>query len=150
MSDDFAELIEAWIDIWNGDLALTDSTVHEGFTSHAAPLGGGPVQDSVGRENLKTWVGGLRTAIPDLLFTVHIGPVISGDVIVLRWLAEGTYQGGFPGAADDAVGRHVSFYGNDILRVADGLLAEYWIHADGLWLLQQLGVREIPPLVRKP
>ena len=32
----------------------------------------------------------------------------------------------------------------DILRVADGKLAEYWGDADSLLFIQQLGVREVP------
>ncbi|WP_410598539.1 ester cyclase [Amycolatopsis sp. lyj-90] len=148
MAGEFAKLAESWVAIWNGDLALTETTVPEDFTWHAAPLDGGPVRATVGRENLKTWVGGLRAAFPDLLFTVHIGPIVDGDVLVLRWLAEGTYRGGFPGADEEQVGRRVSFHGTDILRVADGLIAEYWINADILWLFEQLGVRELP--VRTP
>ena len=44
----------------------------------------------------------------------------------MRWKAHGTYGGGFPAAAPDAVGRHVTFTGTDTLRIADGKLAEYW------------------------
>jgi hypothetical protein len=146
MSADFAKLAQAWADIWNGDLSLVDSTVHEDFVSHAAPLVGGPAQDSTGRENLGTWVGGVRSVMPDLTFTVHIGPLVDGAFMVLRWYAEGTYQGGFPVAAEEAVGRRIAFYGTDTLRVADGVLAEYWVNADSLWFVQQLGVRDVPAL----
>jgi hypothetical protein len=62
----------------------------------------------------------------------------------LRWKAQGTYQGGFPGAPSEAVGREVTFTGTDTLRIADGKLAEYWANADSLLFFQQLGVREVP------
>lgn len=142
----FARLAQSWADIWNGDLSLTDSTVHENFVSHAAPLAGGPTADATGRDNLNTWVSGIRALIPDLKFTIQVGPLITGPFVVLRWRAQGTYQGGLPGAAEQAVGRPLVFYGTDVLKVADGLLAEYWANADSLWFVQQLGMREVPAL----
>jgi hypothetical protein len=32
----------------------------------------------------------------------------------------------------------------DTLRIADGMLAEYWANADSLLFFQQLGVRAVP------
>lgn len=49
-------------------------------------------------------------------------------------------------ARPDAAGREVVFTGTDILRIADGMLAEYWLSADSLLFSQQLGVREVPAL----
>ena len=43
-----------------------------------------------------------------------------------------------PGAGA-APGTVVSFGGIDILRVADGLVAEYWLNDDLLSLMQQIG-----------
>jgi len=34
--------------------------------------------------------------------------------------------------------------GTDTLRIADGMLAEYWANADSLLFFQQLGIREVP------
>jgi len=62
----------------------------------------------------------------------------------VRWKADGTYAGGFPGAPAEAIGRPITFTGTDTLHVADGKLAEYWANADSLLFFQQLGVREIP------
>jgi SnoaL-like polyketide cyclase len=62
----------------------------------------------------------------------------------VRWKAHGTYIGDFPGAAPEAVGREVTFTGTDTLRIAGGMLAEYWANADSLLFIQQLGVREVP------
>jgi predicted ester cyclase len=36
-------------------------------------------------------------------------------------------------------GTEVTFGGIDIMRVADGRLAEYWVSSDGISLMQQLG-----------
>ncbi len=52
--------------------------------------------------------------------------------MVVRWKARGTYQGGFPGASPEAVGREVSFTGTDTPRIAGGKLAEYRANTDSL------------------
>jgi hypothetical protein len=56
-----------------------------------------------------------------------------------------TAAGGFPGAPPEAAGRDLTFTGTDILRIADGKLAEYWANADSLLFFQQLGVPRYPP-----
>lgn len=132
-------LARSWAGIWNGDLSLTDDTVGADFVSHAAPLLGGPPEDAVGRDHLNTWVAGIRAAVPDLRFTVQVGPLVDEPYLVLRWHATGTYRGGLPGAA--AGPSPLEFYGTDVLRVADGLIVEYWANADSLWVAQQLGIR---------
>lgn len=132
--------IQAWADIWNGELALIDGTVAEDFVAHAAPVLGGPPATTTGRDHLSTWIGGIRSVMPDLMFTVQVGPIVDEPFIVVRWHARGTYEGGLPGTPDDAVGRQISFYGTDILRMAGGLIAEYWVNGDSLWVAQQLGV----------
>ena len=65
---------------------------------------------------------------------------------MVRWKARGTYAGGLPFASLDAVGRQVTFYGTDTLRIQDGRLVEYWANADSLWLIQQLGFAQVPAL----
>ena len=44
----------------------------------------------------------------------------------------------------EVTGRLITFTGTDTLRIADGMLAEYWANADSLLFFQQLGVREVP------
>lgn len=140
MRDHAAGLVTRWAAVWNGDLSLTPATVHEDFVSHAAPLLGGPPADAIGRDHLDAWVAGIRAAIPDLVFTVQVGPVVDDPYVTVRWLARGTYAGGIPGSAPEAVGRVVTFSGTDTLRVRDGRIAEYWANADSLWAAQQLGL----------
>lgn len=120
-----SDLAQAWADLWNGDLALVETTVHEDFVSHAAPLLGGPPQDHVGRANLTEWVRGAHENLPGLKFTVQVGPIVQEPFHVLRW---------------HAVAGAISFYGTDVLRVVDGRIAEYWANADSLWAAQQLGL----------
>jgi hypothetical protein len=118
-------IAQAWADLWNGDLSLVESTVSEDFVSHAAPLLGGPPQDHTGRGNLAEWVRGAHENLPGLRFTVQVGPIVQEPFHVLRW---------------HAVAGDISFYGTDILRVADGRIVEYWANADSLWAAQQLGL----------
>jgi predicted ester cyclase len=139
-----AALAEPWKDLWNGHLEVTDQIIAEDFVAHAAPLTGTGGDEIRGREALNGWVSGIHAILPDLAFVIEVGPIADEEHLVVRWKAQGTYQGGFPGAPSEAVGREVTFTGTDTLRIADGKLAEYWANADSLLFFQQLGVREVP------
>jgi predicted ester cyclase len=76
---------------------------------------------------------------PDLTFVIQVGPIVDADRIALRWRAEGSYAGGLPGAGAPS-GTRVDFTGTDVLRVADGRLAEHRVNSDTLLLLTQLQV----------
>jgi SnoaL-like polyketide cyclase len=116
----------------------------EEFTAHAAPITGTGPDVIHGRDALNAWVSGIHAILRDLTFVIEVGPVADEEYLVLRWRACGSYAGGFPGAAPEAVGRTVTFTGTDTLRIAGGQLAEYWANADSLLFVQQLGVRELP------
>ncbi len=133
------DLWTSWTALWNGHLALADTIIAPGFTAHFAPMGPSPTEVR-GAQGIKHWIGSFLTAFSDARFATVVGPVIDGDHIAGRWLFTGTYQGGFPGAAPTAAGRRVEFAGMDLLRIEQGKLAEYWLCADVLPLLQQLGV----------
>lgn len=137
-------LAEPWRQLWNGDLTLTDKIIAEDFVAHAAPLTGTGSDEIRGRDALNAWVTGINTLLPDLNFTIELGPFTDGDYLIVRWRALGTYAGGFPGAPDSSIGRTITFTGTDTLRIKDGLLAEYWANADSLLFFQQLGIREVP------
>jgi hypothetical protein len=139
-----AELAEPWRKLWNGDLSITDRIIAEDFVAHAAPITGVGDGEIHGREAPNQWVGGINMLLPDLNFEITVGPIATDDYLVVRWRAEGTYGGGFPGASDHAVGSLITFTGTDTLRVVDGMLAEYWANADSLLFVQQLGLREVP------
>ena len=130
--------------MWNGDLGVTDKIIAEDFVAHAAPTTGSGPEPVRGREALNAWVSGIHAILPDLSFVLDVGPITDDEHLVVRWKARGTYRSGFPGASSEAVGREVAFTGTDTLRIADGMLAEYWANADSLLFVQQLGVREVP------
>ena len=142
-----AALAEPWKDLWNGNLGLTEKKIIAGdFVAHAAPLTGTGTDQVHGREALNGWVSGIHAVLADLAFAIEVGPITDEEYMVVRWKARGTYRGGFPGAPPEAAGREVTFTGTDTLRIAGGMLAEYWANADSLLFFQQLGVREVPAL----
>ena len=82
----------------------------------------------------------LMAGIPDLHADI-IDVVAAGDRVCVRYVASGTHQGellGKPGS-----GKPVSWAGINIYRMADDRIAEVWQLADGVGLLQQIGV--LPP-----
>jgi predicted ester cyclase len=141
-----AALLEQWADLWSGNIALADEFVVDDFVTHIAPLPwGADVGEATGREALQQWIsGGIRLLIPDMQFSVDVGPIADDHFLVVRWKLQGTYNGGVPGSSPDAVGRTVAFTGTDIVRIHDGKFAEYWLNADILFFMQQIGIHTVP------
>jgi predicted ester cyclase len=134
---EMAKLWDRWIGLWNGDLGAAEEIIHPDFAVHRVPTP--HVGDDVGgRELLVAWVEQTRAILSDLRFTVEVGPVVDGQMVAGRWVAEGDYQGGIPGSTVP-LGTRVSFHGNDIWRVEDGRIQEYWLSDDLFDLAQQLG-----------
>ncbi|SCG77969.1 ester cyclase [Micromonospora rifamycinica] len=133
-------VVRAWVQLWNGDYALAGRIVSPDVRVRAALLDGGDGSAVRGPAGMVDLIGQIRGAFPDLRFTVEVGPIVDGDHVVVRWVADGTYGGGFPGATA-APGTTVRFTGTDILRVRHGLITDYWLNADTLLLTTQLGVK---------
>jgi predicted ester cyclase len=89
-----------------------------------------------GPEAVKQFVSAYRHAYPDGHTTIE-DQMTQGDMAVNRWGATGTHQGGFQGIAP--TDNTVKVTGIDIVRIAEGKLAEGWVELDGLGWLQQLG-----------
>ena len=131
-------LWQPWLALWNGDLAAADAIIAPDFVAHFAPVGASPSAVR-GPEGLRQWIGGALAAFADHRFSTAIGPLADGDKVVGRWIFRATYRGGIPGSSPDAAGGRVEYAGVDILRVEAGKIAEYWLSADILHLLQQVG-----------
>ncbi|MBO0595903.1 ester cyclase [Nesterenkonia sp. E16_7] len=132
-------LTESWVALWNGDYDIAEQIISEDNRVHAAMFDGGDGSAVGGVSGMREIVTQMRSLMSDLSFTVDVGPVVDGDLIVVRWQATGHYGGGMPGAAAPA-GTPVVFHGTDILRVAEGRIVEYWLNADSLALMTQLQV----------
>ena len=63
--------------------------------------------------------------------------VAEGDKVVARITMSGTNTGNFMGIPP--TGKHVSFTGIYIARIANGKIVEHWGEEDAVSLLQQLG-----------
>ena len=133
------ELWQSWIALWNGDLSIADRIIAPNFVAHFAPMGNSPGEVH-GPDGMKQWIGTLVAAFPGYSFTTTVGPLVDQDHVAGRWLFRAVYQGGMPGASPEAVGKRVEYAGMDIVRVEGGKIAEYWLCADILQLLQQVGV----------
>ena len=131
-------LWRGWGELWIGGLSRAEQIVAAGFTVHAAVVGvdGASVQ---GRQGVAGWVALLGTALGGPVFTVEAGPIIGGDLVCGRWHLRGEYAGGMPGATA-APGSRVDFTGTDILRIAGGVFAEYWLNSDVHVMAAQLGM----------
>ena len=118
-------------EVWNnGDLAVVDELVAPDF------VGYGPGKRTTrGPERLKQTVLRMRTAFPDLHFTVEDELAI-GDKVVTRWTGRGTHQGEWRGIAP--TGKYVTLAGIAIRRIAGGKIVERWVNTDQLGMITQL------------
>jgi predicted ester cyclase len=133
------DLWKRWVALWNGDLTQADTIIAPNFVAHFAPAGSSPAEVR-GPDGLKQWISGITATFTDYSFTTAVGPLVDGTMLAGRWVFRATYQGGMPGASPAAVGKAIEYAGMDMLRVSDGKIVEYWLCADILQLLQQLGV----------
>ena len=134
------QLVENWVSLWNGDYTLAEQIVSPDVRVHAALMDGGDGSAVKGPSGMVDLIRQIRAAFPDLCFAVQVGPIVDGDHLAVRWVATGTYDGGFPGATAP-LGTGVTFTGNDTLRVERGRIVEYWLNADTLLLVTQLQVQ---------
>jgi predicted ester cyclase len=100
----------------------------------------------IGRENLKQSMRRRFTAFPDLHVTIEeiIG---EGEKVGIWYTAQGTHKGEFEGISP--IGRQVSWFGFDLLRVKGGKIAEGRFIDDSLGLMRQLGATLSPPPARR-
>ncbi len=144
MSQQNAMLVRRAIEeIWNrGNYAALNDFVAADIVVHAAT----PGEEIHGPEGIKRFYGMLRTAFPDLRFTVE-DQIAEGDRVVTRWTATGTHDGEFQGIPP--TGKQVRLTGIDIDRLADGKVVECWPEVNEVGLLRQLGALPAPALVAR-
>ena len=121
----------------NGNLDLIDDLVATDFVGHGTSTDGG----DQGRDAYRAFVVAMRTAFPDLHFTIE-HQIAEGDKVVTRFRAEGTHLGPFQGMPP--TGKKGELSGTIIDRVAGGQVVECWSNTDDLGLLQQLGAIPAP------
>lgn len=139
-NDDYIQLWTDWISLWNGEYGLAANIISSEFYLHASLLGGQDPSKFNNPASFVSLIDQIRTAIPDMTFTVKVGPLIDTDHIVGHWAATGHYAGHFPGAEAET-GTEIAFNGTDILRIERDVITEYWLVSETLDLLTQLRVK---------
>ncbi|MEO8285069.1 MAG: ester cyclase [Chloroflexota bacterium] len=132
--------VRRWVEGgWNGgNLNLIDEMYTPDFMIHdpSAPNFQG------GTEAFKGFIGGFRTALPDIHFTIE-DMIATGDIVVWRWTARATSLGPLMGIPP--TGKRATVTGIVISRFDEnGKWAEDYINWDTLGLLQQIGVVPTP------
>jgi steroid delta-isomerase-like uncharacterized protein len=120
----------------NGNFGLLDELVSTDFVEHTAQPG-----VPATREGLKQSLTALKTAFPDLHYTIE-DTIENGDRIVHRLSASGTMKGDFMGIP--ATGKRANWTEIHIGRIANGRLTEHWGLVDQLGMLVQLGIVQAP------
>ena len=114
-----------------GDLSGVDELIAPTFLNHEAP----PGRDR-GPESMRGLANMLRTAFPDLHFTIE-ELVAEGDVVAGRLTMSGTHEGPLMGMPP--IGRSVQQDHMHFVRFRDGKAVEHWEVRDDLGMMQQLG-----------
>lgn len=98
-----------------------------------------------GRDDIKAFMTGFRTAFPDLNFWGTADLIAEDDYVVGRWEGGGTHTG--PAFGDFLIGslpansgRKMRFSGVTVLRVKDGKILEEVGLDDGVTALAQLNL----------
>ena len=85
---------------WKDLLTITPEIIADDFVAHGAPLTGSSSGEIHGRDALNAWVNGIHSVLPDLVFTIEVGPITAKDFLVVRWCARRTYRGGWRRTTD--------------------------------------------------
>jgi steroid delta-isomerase-like uncharacterized protein len=120
-----------------GNLAIVDDLVAPDFLNHEVP----PGMNNRGPESTRQIVRRLRTAFPDLHFTVE-ELVAEGDTLASRVTMSGTHLGpfqGIPPTGHSFQQEHMHF-----VRFRDGKAIEHRAVRDDLGMMRQLGVIPAP------
>jgi predicted ester cyclase len=119
-----------------GDIAGAAALMAETCLNHAA------IPEAQGRAGFVAVMGKLRTAFPDMRYTVE-DVIVEGDRAVMRVTAAGTQTGpvAFTRLPLEATGKPVKFEQIHIVRVTDGKIVEHWLGQDSLALFRQLGLK---------
>jgi len=129
----YKTLARRWTEeIWNqGNMATIDEIVAADYAQHI-PL----ISDVHGIDALKQYVATQRKAFPDGRYTV-LDLIEEGDRVAERWTFRGTQRQEFLGIA--ATNSAVETTGTSTLRLANGKVAEQWVHWDSLGWMQHVG-----------
>ena len=128
IKDDNKRTVESLFETFNhGDLAPVDQLVGPGYVG---------AQGDRGPDGFKAVVSGLRSAFPDIHYTLD-DVLAEGDRVAVRWHWTGTHKGAF--RAFPATGKAVLNTGVGIFRLKDGKIVAATLETDRLGFLEQIG-----------
>jgi steroid delta-isomerase-like uncharacterized protein len=113
------------------NLELIDEMLTPDFIEHEEVPGLAP-----GPEGARQFFAMIRAGFPDFQMSIE-DVVAEGDKVVVRSTLTGTHKGEFMGIP--ASEKRISVPVIDILRLADGKVAEHWGLTDNATMMQQLG-----------
>ena len=119
-----------------GRLGVIDEILAEDHVERGETPGFPP-----GRDGLKQYIAAMRTAFPDIRYSV-LHEISEGDLVVQHVHATGTMKGDFAGMK--ATGKSAAWDEVHITRMRNGKAVEHWPAIDQLSLFQQLGVLAAP------
>jgi predicted ester cyclase len=131
------ELYARWMALWNGDLSIAEEIVAPGCIVHSPPSSSSSTSFR-GPSGIRQMVEMGRSLFHEMTFDIEVGPVARDDLLAARWMSEGVYAGGIPGASAPP-GTTVEYHGMDLMRIDSGKIVEYWVSADVYHLMAQLG-----------
>lgn len=137
MAQDNATIVRRFVDevITQGDIDSASQFVWEDVVELVPLPGQGP-----GLQGLKDVLRGMRSAFPDLIFSLQ-EQISEGEKVASRFEWTGTHKGPFLGVP--ATGRSVRVWGIVIDRLEAGRIKDTRLIMDVFGLMMQLGV--IPP-----
>jgi steroid delta-isomerase-like uncharacterized protein len=118
------------------DLDALDAIVTADFASH---IPGNP--GSANLEGFKGFAAGMFEAFPDI--THPVGELVAeGNHVAVRITVLGNHRGPLMGMP--ATGKPMRIEAINLFRFVDGRIAEQWIQADMLGMMQQVGAIPTP------
>ena len=121
-------------EIWNaGRLEAIEALIDPGFRRHHPR---DVDQDLRGLDALRSWIAGVRAALPDLRVTIE-RLFAENDRVMARVRVEGTHRGDLAGIV--ATGRPLVLTATALCRFTEGRVHECWLIADEVGALRQMG-----------
>ena len=137
LTNDLVDMTNRFIEkvLNKGDLSVADE-LFAADVVHTGPPSTGAVTNGI--EEQKQFITAVRTAFPDVKFTIDRGMLARANRVTVQWTFSGTHQGEFMGVA--ATGKKVTNSGISILTFAKGKIVDYYSMWDDLHIWRQLGV----------
>jgi len=140
MTEDNRELVRRYLAAFNErDRETLRELLAEDVVEH------GTHEELQGVEAIESFLDEQFRAFPDYSGTTE-AMVAEGDTVAVRYTVRGTHTGKYRNV--DPTGHTVEWTGMGFYRIEDGRIAEIWLEADRLGLLDQLEVLDPPAHLR--